>query len=243
MLAPFKNLRIYLLNLILGVVFGGPILASAGGVDITNFGHSALLIKGGGHTILLNPFKAVGCASGLKEPQVNVDVILASSELADEGARVAKGIFLVQPGSYRVNGLKLEGFSGAHDRLGGRRFGQATLWQWRQGGLNFAHLGGAVAPLSSEDKILLGRPDVLIIAVGGGDKVYNGAEAAKVVKDLNPKRVIPVQFVKGIAPKGCDQTGVKPFLDAMDGIEVQATGSNFSLSNKINGQIVINFMK
>ena len=35
-----------------------------GGVTITSYGHSALLIQGGGATVLLNPFKAVGCAAG-----------------------------------------------------------------------------------------------------------------------------------------------------------------------------------
>ena len=36
----------------------------AGGVSIRSFGHSSLLIKGDGKSVLLNPFKAVGCASG-----------------------------------------------------------------------------------------------------------------------------------------------------------------------------------
>lgn len=142
----------------------------------------------------------MGCAKGLAEPRVTANVILASSELPDEGARIANGTFLSRPGSFRVGGLNLEGFSAPHDRIGGRRYGQSTLWRWQQGGLSFAHLGGTAAKLSGEDKVLLGRPDVLIIGVGGGGKVYNGKEAAEVVKALNPRRVIPVQYVSGEAP-------------------------------------------
>ncbi|MDP6203882.1 MAG: MBL fold metallo-hydrolase, partial [Prochlorococcaceae cyanobacterium ETNP18_MAG_14] len=104
-----------------GLVLSSASSAIAGGVTITSYGHSALLIQGGGQSVLLNPFKAVGCAAGLREPRVNATVILASSELADEGARVASGRFLVQPGSYRIGGLNLEGFAAPHDRLGGRR--------------------------------------------------------------------------------------------------------------------------
>jgi hypothetical protein len=48
---------------------GGAALA-AGGVTITSYGHSALLISGGGKTVLVNPFKAVACAAGLSEPRV-----------------------------------------------------------------------------------------------------------------------------------------------------------------------------
>ncbi len=202
---------------------------AAGGVSITSYGHSALLIRGGGATVLLNPFKAVGCAAGLPEPRVSADVILASSRLLDEGAPVATGRFLVSPGSYRVAGLRIEGFAAPHDRLGGRRFGMATLWRWKQGGLEIAHLGGTAAPLKPEDRVLLGKPDVLIIGVGGGAKVYTGAEAAEVVRELQPRRVIPVQYVSGTTPASCDQGSVKPFLDAMPGTPVQRPGRTVTL--------------
>ena len=170
-------------------------------------------------------------------------VLAASSELPDEGARIGGGTYLVKPGSYRVGGLNLEGFSAPHDRVGGRRFGNATIWRWQQGGLSFAHLGGTAAPLSGEDKVLLGRPDVLIIGVGGGGKVYDGVEAADVVRQLNPRRVIPVQYVSSDAPKGCDQGGVQPFLDAMGGTQVQRVGTTLSLPGSLGDDTVIDVMR
>ena len=215
----------------------------AAGVSITSYGHSALLIRGGGQSVLVNPFRAVGCAAGLAEPRVSANVTLASSELPDEGARIGGGTYLSKPGSYRVGGMDLEGFSAPHDRMGGRRFGNATIWRWQQGGLNFAHLGGTAAPLSGEDRVLLGRPDVLIIGVGGGAKVYNGEEAAEVVRQLNPRRVIPVQYVNGEAPSGCDQGGVQPFLDAMSGTQVRKVGPSLSLPSNLNDSTVIEVMR
>ena len=202
---------------------------SGGGVTITSYGHSALLIQGGGATVLLNPFKSVACAAGLAEPRVSANVILASSRLADEGAPVANGQLLSSPGSYRIAGLSIEGITAPHDRFGGRRFGQATLWRWKQGGLEIAHLGGTAASLTPEDRVLLGKPDVLIIGVGGGAKVYDGAEAAAVVRQLTPRRVIPVQYLSGKAPANCDQSGVEPFLQAMAGTPVQRAARTVSL--------------
>jgi L-ascorbate metabolism protein UlaG (beta-lactamase superfamily) len=217
---------------------------AGGGVNITSYGHSALLIEGGGARVLLNPFKAVGCASGLREPRVSATVILASSRLLDEGApNVASGKFLDAPGSYKIGGLRIEGIAGPHDRIGGRRFGQATLWRWEQGGLSFAHLGGTAAELSASDKVLLGRPDVLIIGVGGGAKVYDGSEAAAVVRELQPRRVIPVQYVNGPTPKDCDQGGVDPFLKAMGGTPVNRRGSRISLPGTLNEGPVIDVMR
>ena len=221
---------------------GGAALA-AGGVTITSYGHSALLISGGGKTVLVNPFKAVACAAGLSEPRVSADVILASSNLRDEGAPVARGRMLVNPGSYRIAGLQIEGIAAPHDRFGGRRFGQATLWRWRQGGLDFAHLGGTAASLSPSDRVLLGRPDVLIIGVGGGAKVYDGSEAAEVVRELRPRRVIPVQYVSGPPLKHCDLGGVRPFLEAMKGTPVRRTGPILRLPGTISGSTEIELMR
>ena len=215
----------------------------AAGVSITSYGHSALLIRGGGQSVLVNPFRAVGCAAGLAEPRVSANVTLVSSELPDEGARIGGGTYLSKPGSYRVGGMDLEGFSAPHDRMGGRRFGNATIWRWQQGGLNFAHLGGTAAPLSGEDRVLLGRPDVLIIGVGGGGKVYDGEEAAEVVKQLNPRRVIPVQYVNGEALTGCDLGGVQPFLDAMSGTKVRKVGPNLNLPGTLGDNTVIDVMR
>jgi L-ascorbate metabolism protein UlaG (beta-lactamase superfamily) len=221
-----------------------PLAASANtGVTITSYGHSALLIQGGGAKVLVNPFKAVACASGLAEPRVSANVILASSLLLDEGAPVAKGKFLSQPGSYRLAGLKIEGISAPHDRFGGRRFGQATLWRWNQGGLSFAHLGGTAAQLSPEDRVLLGKPDVLIVGVGGGAKVYDGAEAAAVVRELAPKRVIPVQYISGKTPANCDQSSVEPFLEAMKGTSVKRVGRVLSLPGKLGEGTQIDVMR
>ena len=218
--------------------------ASGGGVRITSFGHSALLIEGGGARVLLNPFRAVGCASGLTEPRVSADVILASSRLKDEGADVASGRLLSKPGSYKVAGLQIEGIGVPHDRVDGRRFGQSTVWRWRQGGLDFAHLGGTAGAITPADRVLLGRPDVLVIGVGGGAKVYTGAEAAAVVRDLNPRRVIPVQYLRGgTAPASCDQGGIQPFLDALGTATVRQAGASLILTPPLPDSTVVDVMR
>ena len=122
----------------------------------------------------------MGCAAGLAEPCLNAGVILANSELADEGARgVAGGRFLVQPGSYRIGGLEpvrqpsrpVEGRRSATPPSGvGNRVGST------------AHVGATAGPISPADRVLLGNPDVLIVGVGGGSKIYDGGEAADLVK-------------------------------------------------------------
>jgi L-ascorbate metabolism protein UlaG (beta-lactamase superfamily) len=226
-----------------GLLGGAAAQAGGGGVTITSYGHSALMIQGGGARVLLNPFQAVGCAAGLPEPRVSADVILASSRLKDEGAAVANGRLLVRPGSYKVAGLAIEGIASAHDRVGGRRFGQATIWRWRQGGLDFAHLGGSAGRISPDDRVLLGRPDVLIIGVGGGAKVYNGSEAAEVVRELGARRVIPVQYGNRTPSERCDQGPVEPFLKAMAGSRVNRPGRTLSVAPPVGDATVIELLR
>jgi len=67
-------------------------------LNLKYFGHSCFLIKGGGKSVLINTFKAVGCVNNLKEPQdVNVDFILASSKLADEWYNPNDQLMFVEP--------------------------------------------------------------------------------------------------------------------------------------------------
>ena len=218
----------------------------AGELEIRNFGHSSFLISGGGASVLLNPFKAVGCASGLPEPNISADIILASSLLPDEGSKnIAQGLFLVKPGSYMIDELRFEGTESPHDRLGGRRFGMSTLWKWNQAGLIFAHLGGAAAPLTIDNRLLIGNPDILFIAVGGGGKIYNGKEAAEIVKVLKPKIVIPVQYQRKDQEKkqSCDQEGVEYFLEEMENYSVKKVGLKYNPTNKIPKNISIHLME
>ena len=149
----------------------------------------------------------------------------------------------VKPGSYRVAGLAIEGISAPHDRVGGKRFGPSTIWRWRQGGLEFAHLGGTAGAIAPEDRVLLGRPDVLIIGVGGGAKVYNGPEAAAVVRQLQARRVIPVQYRNGGPSSSCDLSGLQPFLEAMPGTRVERVGASLSVAPPLSESTVITVMR
>src|SRR6476646_6043985 len=167
---------------------------TSGGLSIQWLGHTAFLFTGSGQRVLTNPIRKLGCTTGYRSPNMSADLVLISSQLLDEGAvEEISGDpkLLYQPGAYQVSGLQLQGISIDHDRKGGRRVGTNVSWRWQQGGINVLHLGGAAAPITIEQKILMGRPDVLLIPVGGGPKAYNAQEAKQAVQILNPKVIIP----------------------------------------------------
>lgn len=212
----------------------GKAQAQTSGLSVRFLGHSCFLFTGGGIRILVNPFRSLGCTAGYPAPKVATDLLMISSQLLDEGAvEIVPGNprLLYEPGVYQVDKLKVEGIRMVHDRVGGRRFGVNVAWKWNQSRINILHLGGAAAPISVEQKILMGRPDVLLVPVGGGPKAYNPEEAKQAVETLNPKMVIPTQFRTSAASKeGCDLVGVDNFLSLMSGVPVRRSGNTMSLN-------------
>ncbi|KPQ35757.1 MAG: putative Zn-dependent hydrolases of the beta-lactamase fold [Phormidesmis priestleyi Ana] len=207
--------------------------AQSGSLTITSLGHTAFLFTGGGQRILVNPFKAAGCTAGYAEPTASADLILLSSRLFDEGFltnQYANTQVLENPGDYTINGLTVRGVSMPHDRLGGRRFGTNNAWVWSQAGVKVVHLGGAAAPLSLEHKILLGRPDILLVPVGGGPKAYTPEEAAEAIRELTPKVVIPTHYRTEAADANCDLVGVGDFISLMSGTPVTQGDNTLSIS-------------
>ena len=241
-----RILKIKIKNLFFLSLFGMllPYAAVAENLILKSFGHSNFLIKGGGQSILLNPFKSVGCASHLNEQNnLEVDFILASSRLKDEGYNPSNILMFVDPGSYRVNEIILNGISIPHDRIEGRRFGMATVWAWQQNELKIVHMGGAAGGINISDQILLSGADILFISVGGGTKSYNGIEASKMVKKLKPKIVIPVHFIKEKkSNENCELNNADLFLENMSDFKVKYVGKNFEINpNKIDSKMIYIF--
>jgi L-ascorbate metabolism protein UlaG (beta-lactamase superfamily) len=203
---------------------------ASGGLSVQWLGHTCFLFTGSGLRVLVNPFRPIGCTAKYRPPKVAADLVLISSQLLDEGD--IEGLpgnpkILYEPGAYQVSGVRLQGISIPHDRNGGRNFGTNVAWLWTQGGIKILHMGGAAAPIDIEQKILIGRPDLALVPVGGGRKAYNPQEAKQAVNALNPKVLIPTQFRTQAADDGaCDLVSVDEFLTLMDGMSVNRVRSD-----------------
>ncbi len=189
-------------------------------------GHLSFLVSGDGVRFLTHPFRPAGCTSNLTSPTSASDYILISSRLLDEGylENLPKDRrVLSEPGSYNLKGINLQGISMDHDRLGGRRFGRNVAWKWKQSGIFIVHLGSAAAPINASQRILIGRPDVLILPIGGNEqstdsfaaKAYSPVEAQAIVKELNPRIVIPVYYRTNKSSKSCQLAAIDDFLALM----------------------------
>jgi L-ascorbate metabolism protein UlaG (beta-lactamase superfamily) len=188
-------------------------------------GHTCFLFASRQGRILVNPFRPAGCTAGYRKPDVDAELILLSSRLLDEGALdVVRGNprVLYQPGVFTVDAFdKIQGIRTLHDRKDGRQFGINVAWRWRQAGIDMVHLGGIAAPLDDEAKILLGKPDVLFVPVGGGDKSFDATLAREATEALQPTLVIPTQYRTRAAEDGCELAAVDTFVKLFNSEDVR----------------------
>lgn len=109
---------------------------------------------------------------------------------------VNPGLFSVveSTGIQTAAGIEITGCLADHDDEGGRRNGTTRIYVWDMGGLRWAHLGDiGQHALRADQKAELGGIDVLFVPVGGRTTV-DAAGAAGLVKEIQPKIVIPMHF-------------------------------------------------
>lgn len=199
---------------------------SSEGLQLTWLHHSCVLFEAGGTRILVNPFRSIGCTAGYPAPQVHADLVLMSSRLLDEGALdVVPGNpkVLFQPGDYQIDGIRIQGVRMSR----GPRFGINVGWRWSMAGIDIVHLGGAALPITREQSILLSRPDLMLVPVGGGPKNYDPAGAKAAIEALQPKLVIPTMYRTAAADEAqCELVPLQEFLSLFPAAAIQPAASN-----------------
>ena len=130
---------------------------------------------------------------GLKDLNVN-DVV----EIATE-ARFAIGdknalIQIEGPGEYEIGDFSIRGIGATRHIDADESQKLATIYRIEIGDVRIALLGN-ISPKLSEDQLeSLGVIDILILPVGGGGYTLDATSAAGVVRQIDPKVVIPTHY-------------------------------------------------
>ncbi len=167
---------------------------SPGAVKVTWLGHSFFLFEDGEVKLLTDPY---GEGIGYPLPEVSADVVLVSHGHHDHNnVAMVKGdpeVLEEAPAPRTVKGLSVRGIETAHDDKGGEERGANWVFAWEMGGIAFVHMGDIGHIPSAAQAEAIGRPDVLFQPVGG---IYtlDAAGAAKCVRLLNPRIVIPMHY-------------------------------------------------
>lgn len=184
------------------------------GIELTWYGHSMFVISGGGTTVAVDP---VPPEVGYRYDHVDADVALMTHQHFDHvflaGIKGSPNA-ISAAGTFRSGTLTVEGIAAYHDAQQGRQRGPNIIFIWEQGGIRLAHFGdlGAI-PGPSVMKGLTGI-DVAMVPVGGVFTI-DGKQAERLVRDLDPKVVIPMHYATPDCAIKLD--GVDVFADRFGG--------------------------
>ena len=155
-------------------------------MKLTWYGHSCFLAETKEGSVVFDPY-APGSVPGLRLPSLTADAVSCSHDHRDHS--FAAGVRLTG-GTPRFSLRTIPCF---HDDQGGALRGGNRIAVLEAEGLCLVHLGDLGHPLSAEQLAAVGRPDILLIPVGGYYTV-DALTAAAVVRSLRPALTIPMHY-------------------------------------------------
>ena len=97
------------------------------------------------------------------------------------------------PGEYEVGGVFITGVATFHDAEKGKIRGENTIYTIEMDDITLCHLGDLGHPLTPALVEQIGVIDVLFLPVGGGATI-DVASAVEILRQLNPKVVVPMHY-------------------------------------------------
>ncbi len=175
-------------------------------MDVTWLGHGCFRLRGRGAAVVTDPYPPT---IGLKLARMDADLVTVSHDHDDHSYTqvVRDGAYEVRgPGEYEVAGVSVIGLPTYHDAEKGAKRGRNTVYLIEIDDVRICHLGDLGHKLDDVEAEAVAAPDVLLVPVGGRTTM-NGELAAEVVRQLEPRYVVPMHYA--IA-------GLKVELDSVD---------------------------
>lgn len=199
-------------------------------------GHACFRIKGSQAVVITDPFPPdLGYSLG----KPTADIVTVSHQHPSHN--YVPGIGgepreLQGPGEYEISGVLIIGIAAFHDAVKGQTRGKNTVYLMEIDGISVCHLGDLGHVLNDEQIEEIGDVDVLLLPVGGISTI-NAAMAAEVIRQLEPKAVVPMHYKTPAINRELDP--VEDFLKEMGMEQVESrpkltvSRSNLPLSTQV----------
>lgn len=201
-------------------------------MKITWLGHSCFSLEQDGYRVVTDPYTGV---EGYPELRTSAHAVYCSHQHADHSA-----VEQVELLPERACPFAVREVAAFHDDQGGALRGPDTMRVFTAGGVSVAHLGDLGHQLSEEQLSALGRPDVLLIPVGGFYTI-DAAGAKRVCDAVRPRCVVPMHYRFGSF--GYPQIGtVEEFLSLWKPEEIhRLDGPSWEVPGEAAGVYVLQF--
>lgn len=156
-------------------------------VKIEYLGHACFRLGWGGQRIVLDPY-ADGMIPGCPPLRTEADFVYCSHQHDDHNA--VQNVRINDGGAPRFTVTELET---DHDDAGGSQRGKNTVRIFDFDGIRVAHFGDLGRMLTETELGMLQGLDCALLPVGGFFTI-DAAVAARIVRELQPRMVIPMHY-------------------------------------------------
>jgi len=162
-------------------------------MEISWLGHSCFRIKGSQATVITDPY-APTLGYSLGKPTASIVTV----SHPHPGHSYVEGVggepkLVTGPGEYEISGVLIIGMSTFHDQERGSVRGKNTVYLLEVDEVTICHLGDLGHTLTAEQTEGLENIDVLLLPTGGLSTI-DAPMAAQVMRQLEPKVVIPMHY-------------------------------------------------
>ncbi len=151
------------------------------------------MIKGKNAVVITDPYSP-NLGYSLGKPTAHIVTVSHQHE----GHSYVQGIggepkIVTRPGEYEIGGVLIIGIATFHDNDKGTNRGKNTVYLMEIDEMTVCHLGDLGHVLTADQVEETGNVDVLLLPVGGGSTI-SAPVAAEVVRQLEPKAVVPMHY-------------------------------------------------
>ena len=205
-------------------------------MEINWLGHSCFRLKGTRASVITDPYSPdIGYTLG----KTSANIVTVSHQHpghSNVGAIGGEPKAITGPGEYEISNVLIIGMPSYHDEDKGEKRGKNTIYLLEIDEITICHLGDLGHALSTTQAEELGNIDVLLVPVGGVSTI-DAVTAAEIVRQLEPKIVIPMHYKtdalkRVLAPvdKFLKEMGIK---DAESQPKINFTKSNLPLVTQV----------
>lgn len=197
--------------------------------DIEYKGGNSVVISTKDTTVVIDPKRSV---VGLKDMTYKEGVQLATESrfaVDDSSFRVS----LEGPGEYEVGDISIRGIAAARHIDSDDSIKASTIYGIKINEIKVVVLGNIDPKLSEEQLENIGMVDAIIIPVGGGGYTLDATGASQIVRQIDPKIVIPIHYAdKGVVYE-VPQDDLEVFMKEL-GAPTEDQGAKYKIKSAAN---------
>lgn len=186
-------------------------------MDIEYKGANCIQITTKKGTLIVDPkLSSVGLKDQLPK---NAVVVATHEDFLVEGE---DAIVIDRPGEYEVRDFSIVG-TPAERMTDHDKSQRSTMYRITVGDIRIAVVGHVAVPLTEDQLEALGVIDVAILPVGGSGYTLDAHQAVSVMRQLDPKVVIPTHYADSAVKYEVPQMELEPFIKELAATQSEKT--------------------